>query len=51
MCVCGGGGGGGVTSICRDTEMCHYFGYFNGFLGSFLGYSRNFGYHFFFGKI
>ena len=23
-----GGGGGGVTCICHDTEMCHYFGYF-----------------------
>ena len=29
--------------------MCHYFGYFfgvaPGFLGTFLGYSRTFGYH------
>ena len=43
-------GGGGVTCICRDTGMCHYFGYFfgvaPGFLGTFLGYSRIFGYHF-----
>ena len=42
--------GGGVTCICRDTRMCHYFGYFFGvapeFLGTFLGYSRIFGYHF-----
>ena len=42
--------GGGVTCICRDTGMCHYFGYFfgvaPGFLGTFLGYSRIFGYHF-----
>ena len=41
--------GGGVTCICRDTGMCHYFGYFfgvaPGFLGTFLGYSRIFGYH------
>ena len=41
----------GVTCICRDMGMCHYFGYFfgvaPGFLGSFLGYSRIFGYHFF----
>ena len=22
--------GGGVTCICRDTGMCHYFGYFFG---------------------
>ena len=46
----GGGGGRGVTCICRDTGMCHYFGYFfgvaPGFLGTFLGYSRIFGYHF-----
>ena len=45
----GGGGGGGVTCICRDTGMCHYFGYFfrvaPGFLGNFLGYSLSFGYH------
>ena len=44
-------GGGGVTCICCDTGMCHYFGYFfgaaPGFLGTFLGYSRIFGYHFF----
>ena len=54
------GRGGGVTCICRDMEMCHYFGYFYGvapgFLGtffrlfpdfwvSFLGYSRIFGNH------
>ena len=42
--------GGGVTCICHDTEMCHYFGYFlgvaPGFLGTFLGYSQIFGYHF-----
>ena len=57
----GGRGGGEVTCICRDTGMCHYFGYFfgvaPGFLGtffglfpdfwvSFFGYSRIFGYHF-----
>ena len=40
----------GVTCICCDTGMCHYFGYFfgvaPGFLGTFLGYSRIFGYHF-----
>ena len=44
------GGGGGLTCICRDTGMCHNFGYFfgvaPGFLGTFLGYSRIFGYHF-----
>ena len=34
------GGGGGVTCICRDTEMCHYFGYLFGLS------SRIFGYHF-----
>ena len=39
--------GGGITCICRDREMCHYFGYF---LGTFLDYSRIFGHHFF-GKI
>ena len=33
-------GGGGGTCICRDTGMCHYFGYFFG------GCSRIFGYHF-----
>ena len=42
--------GGGVTCICRDMGMCHYFGYFSGvalgFLGIFLGYSRILGYHF-----
>ena len=31
---------GGLTCICRDTGMCHYFGYFFGvaprFLGTFL---------------
>ena len=32
-------GGGGGTCICRDTGMCHYFGYF-------LGCSRIFGYLF-----
>ena len=43
-------GGEGVTCICRDTGMCHYFGYFffggvaPGLLGTFLGYSRIFGY-------
>ena len=31
------GGGGGVTCICCDTGMCHYFGYFFG------GCSRIFG--------
>ena len=51
----------GVTSICCDTGMCHYFGYFLGgcsrifgylyglfpnFWVSFFGYSRIFGYHF-----
>ena len=40
---------GGITCISRDTGMCHYFGYFfgvaPGFLGTFLGHSRNFGYH------
>ena len=44
------GGGGGVTCICRDTGMCHYFGYFwggPGFLSIFLDCSRIFGYHFF----
>ena len=30
-----GGGGGGVTCICRDTGMCHYFGYFFGLLPDF----------------
>ena len=52
----------GVTCICRDTGMCHYFGYFFlvaarflgiflailGFWVSCLGYSRIFGYRFFF---
>ena len=37
--------------MSRDTGMCHYFGYFlgvaPGFLGTFLCYSRIFGYHFF----
>ena len=56
--------GGGVTYICRDTLMRHYFGYFFGLLWifgclfglfpdfwvSFFGYSRIFGYHFL-GKI
>ena len=54
-----------LTYICRDTGMCHYFGYF--FFGcsrifgylfglfsdlwvSFFGYSRIFEYHFFFVK-
>ena len=36
----GGGGGGRVTCICRDTGMCHYFGYL------FWGCSRIFGYLF-----
>ena len=44
------GRGGGVTCICHDMEMCHYFGYFLGvtpeFLGIFFGYSGIFGYHF-----
>ena len=35
--------GGGVTCICRDTGICHYFGYF---WGVAFGYSRIFGYHF-----
>ena len=54
-------GGRGVTYICHDTGMCHYFGYFFGgcfqifgylfglfpdFWVSFFGYSRIFGYHF-----
>ena len=54
-------GGRGVTCICRDMGMCHYFGYFFGgcsqifgylfglfpdFWVSFFGYSRIFGYHF-----
>ena len=33
-------GGEGVTCICRNTGMCHYFGYFFG------GCSRIIGYHF-----
>ena len=51
----------GVTCICHDTGMCHYFGYlfwgcsfifgylfglFPDFWVSFFGYSRIFGYHF-----
>ena len=51
----------GVTCICRDTGMCHYFGYFLGgllpdfwvpfwailgFLGIIFVCSRIFGYHF-----
>ena len=44
----------GVNLHSCDTGMFHYFGYFfwvdPGFLGTFLGYSRIFGYHFF-GKI
>ena len=51
----------GVNCICRDTGMCHYFGYFSGgcsrifgyllglfsdFWVSFFGYSRIFGYYF-----
>ena len=28
-------GGGGVTYICRDTRMCHYFGYFFAVLPNF----------------
>ena len=39
----------GVTCICHDTGMCHYFGYFlgvaPGFLGIIFGYSEIFGYH------
>ena len=50
-----GGGGKGVTWICCDTGMCHYFGYIfggrsrifgylfwaiPGFLGIIFGYSR-----------
>ena len=52
--------GGEVACICRKMGMCHYFGYFFGgapgflgtfrailgFLGTFMGYSRIFGYHF-----
>ena len=45
------GEGGGVTCICRNTGMCHYFGYFlwgaPGSLGIFLGCSRIFEYHLF----
>ena len=41
--------GGGLTCICHDTGMCHYFGYIFGLLldfwAPFLGYSRIFGYH------
>ena len=29
------GPGGGVTCICRDTGMCHYFGYFLGLFPDF----------------
>ena len=29
--------GGGVTCICRDTRICHYFGYFFGVAPGFLG--------------
>ena len=40
----------GVTSICRDTRMCHYFGYFLGgcsrISGYLFDYSRIFGYHY-----
>ena len=40
----------GLTCICRDTGMCHCFGYVfwvaPGFLGTFLGYSEIFRYHF-----
>ena len=54
-------GGGGVTCICCDTGMCHYFwvlfvgllpdfwvrfGLFPDFWVSFFGYSPIFGYHF-----
>ena len=39
-------GGGRVTCICRYMGMYHYFGVASGFLGTFLGYSRIFGYHF-----
>ena len=45
-----GPGPRGLTCICRDMGTCHYFGYFfwvdPGCLGTFLGYSRIFGYHF-----
>ena len=41
----------GVTCICYDTEICHHLGYIFGgapeFLDAFLGYSRTFGYIFF----
>ena len=40
----------GVNLHMSRCGMCHYFGYFfwvaPGFLGTFLGYSRIFGYHF-----
>ena len=53
-------GRGGVTCICHDTGMCHYFGYFwglppdfwvpfwaiPGFSGSFFGYFRIFRHYF-----
>ena len=43
--------GGGVTCICRDTGMCHYFRYCfgvaPGFLGTFLGLFPDFGVSFF----
>ena len=43
-------GPGGLTCICRDTGMCHHFGYFfwvdPGFLGTFLSHSWILGYHF-----
>ena len=35
MLLCQISGGGGVSSICRDTRMYHYFGYF---LGGALGF-------------
>ena len=44
-------GGGGLTCICRDMGMCHYFEYYfggaPGFLGIFLDCSWILGYHFF----
>ena len=40
LCLNGGGGGGGggeegLTCICHDTRMCHYFGYLLGVLQDF----------------
>ena len=35
VCVCVCVGGGGVTCICHDMGMCHYFGYFFGLFPDF----------------